>query len=97
MSFLFGTLDSKDKKDYDSSFKFPNQNVIVSKSADADAGAGADMYDLNFGVEIPVYDVTEYLKNLRILSMEIFTIFDQVTPSIVQLFTNDTLKRIISI
>jgi hypothetical protein len=93
MSFLFGALDDKDKKDYDSSLKFPNQNVTVSKSEDADAGA--DMYDLNFGVEIPVYDVTEYLKNLRELSMEIFNIFEQITSATP--VTNDNLKRIISI
>jgi hypothetical protein len=91
MSFLFGVMDSEDKKNYDSSLKFPKQNVTVSKS-DVDE---ADMYDLNFGVEIPVYDV-EYFKKLRELSMEIFKIFDMIAANIPSLFTNDKFKLIIS-
>ena len=94
MAFLFGA-DSKDKKDYDSSFKFKNQNVSVSKSKDAGAGAGADIYDLNFGVEIPVFNITVYLKNLKDLGVKIFNIFGQITAAAPA--TNDTLKKIISI
>lgn len=97
MSFFFGTYsegfvaDSKDKEEYDSSFKFPNQNVTVSKSD----GVELDMYDLNFGVEMPVYDVTKYFTELKELSMEIFKIFDYKKAG--SPVTDDTLKQIIPI
>ena len=90
MSFLFGSY-SEDKKTFDSSLKFPKQNVTVSKSVSGEA----DMYDLNFGVEMPVYDVTKYFTELKDLSVEIFKIFDYIkTGSAV---TDDTLKQIIPI
>jgi len=97
MSFFFGTYsegfipDAKYKQEYDSSLKFPNQNVTVSKSA----GGEADMYDLNFGVEMPVYDVTKYFTVLKDLSVEIFIIFDYINAR--SPVTDDTLKQIIPI
>lgn len=97
MSFLFGfysegfVADSKYKKEYDSSLRFPKQNVTVSKSV----GDEADMYDLNFGVEMPVYDVTKYFTELKDLSVEIFKIFDYIKAG--SAVTDDTLKQIIPI